>query len=68
MSYTVKIVTGCRIVKKVKVKKLEKLVSMFEKESCVLLFSSIPSRAPPARVLTSYRFPSTGPMSSPMRC
>ena len=31
MSYTVKIVTGCRIVKKVKVKKLEKLVSMFEK-------------------------------------
>ena len=26
------------------------------------LFSSIPSRAPPAQVLTSYRFPSTGPV------
>ena len=40
-----------------------------QKESCVLLFSSIPSRAPPARVLTSYRSPSTGPLlSSPMRC
>ena len=26
------------------------------------LFSSIPPRAPPAQVLTSYRFPSTGPV------